>query len=122
MPNEATNTAAPKPTLQFMVRAKLPNPAGYPACPSGDTDFAADFHAAVKAATPAGFAVCDPRPGEHWPKDSEGYTFVPLRAVDSDVVWHGLIADCDALRARLDHYVNTLKALLDGRSPRGHGQ
>lgn len=67
---------------RFVIRVKLPSSAGYPSCPSGDTDFEVDRHEAITAATPPGFKVIPPRSGHQWALDSEGYTLILLESTD----------------------------------------
>lgn len=72
------------PKLEYMVRVKLPSSSGYPSCPSGDTDYEVDYHNALTKATPQGFTPKPLRLGHHWPKDSEGYTWVLLEPITED--------------------------------------
>lgn len=80
--DESTDRKQLSPQLMFMVRVKLPNPAGYHSSPSGDTEYESARSEAIFAVKPAGFEVKWPRGGERWPVDSEGYTFVPLVLTD----------------------------------------
>lgn len=80
--DETTNRKDLAPQLMFMVRVKLPNPAGYHSSPSGDTEYEQARSSAIFAVKPVGFEVKWPRGGERWPVDSEGYTFVPLVVSD----------------------------------------
>ncbi len=87
---------------EFMVRVKLPNPNGYAACPSGDTDYEVDYHKALKAATPDGFEAIEERIEVSRPVDSTGYTYVRLRCVDEKLVVAKLSAEVRSLQRKLD--------------------
>ncbi len=66
------------PLVEYMVRVKLPNPAGYHCSPSGDSEYEDAYRQAISEARPPGFEVRWPRAGQKWAVDSEGYTLVPL--------------------------------------------
>lgn len=80
------NTAPPDP--EFMIRVRLPDPAGYASCPSGDTDYEHAYHVAVFAAMPPGFELVKEPLGTANPRDSHGYTYLRIRCVNMGV-WMG---------------------------------
>lgn len=66
----------------FVMKVKLPNPGGYAACPSGDTEYEEAYHKALFDNKPIGFEVHYKRAGYEWPVDNLGFTWVPLFIAD----------------------------------------
>jgi hypothetical protein len=82
--------------VELMIRVKLPRGGCWEGISGGCND--ADHHKAAKwrlaifAAKPSGYEVKWPAMGERWPKDSEGYVWVPLyltHAKDAAAHWAG---------------------------------
>lgn len=94
--------ATNKPLPEFFVRVKLPAAGNYPACPSGDTDYEVDYHEALTAATPEGFEPLKPRTLERWPMDSEGRTWVPLRATQAGNAFAAMTERVKQLETQLE--------------------
>lgn len=88
-----------KDTLEFMIRAKLPNPGAYHSSPSGDNDYEDAYKKAIFDVKPPGFEVSWPKLGHKWPTDSLGYTYVPLYVSSAE--------------SSLYYYINRVKELED---------
>lgn len=100
------------PTIEFMIRVKLPSPNAYASCPSGDTEYATAYHDAIFAATPLGFEVYWPRPNEKWPVDSEGFTWVRLFCADNKMALASTLDELRATRKRMEEIQAIIKTLL----------
>ena len=102
--NKDTDLYELAPSLEFMVRVKLPGK--YQHHNSDYDNPNAAIIDAVFAVKPRGFEVKWPKPGQEWPVDSEGYTYVPLF----------LTAHKDALAHYMDSYFHLKKRNEDIRT------
>ena len=67
--------------IEYVVRVKLPSSAGYPSCPSGETDYERVYNDTIFAAKPEGFEVSWATKNL-WPTDKDGKTWVLLYCTD----------------------------------------
>ncbi len=98
--------------VQFMIRVKLPSSSAYHSSPSGDSEYDEAYKKAIFDIKPPGFEVCWPRLNEKWPKDSEGYTFVPLYISDDKTSLHYYIERVAMLENQLAKAREHAKQLL----------
>jgi hypothetical protein len=97
--------------VEFMMKVKLPSPAAFPSCPSGDTDYDDAYRSAIFAEKPMGFEIAWPRLNQKWPVDSEGFTWVPLYLSSSKDALHVALNEWHRLQKAHQALLDKLKAL-----------
>jgi hypothetical protein len=100
-------------TPEFYIRVKLPNPAGFASCPSGDTEYSEAYQGAIFAAKPQGFEVRYPRGNQRWATDSEGFTLVPLFLTDEKLATAKLIERIHDLERRIETAKSYMKRVQE---------
>ena len=108
-PNELTSPDLTVP--EYMVRMKLPNPAAFASCPSGDTEYESAYQKALDDARPEGFEFVYPRRNEKWPKDSEGWTWARLRCTDGDNALSAMLEKVRGQQVEMENIKRILRKL-----------
>ncbi len=102
------------PEIIFTMKVKLPNPAAFHSSPSGDTEYENAHRDALFENKPVGFEIKYPRADCDWPKDKEGFTWVPLYLTDNKSSLAYFMNRYHEVNAQLLHIKRTLKDLVGG--------
>lgn len=101
---------------EFMVRVKLPCSGEMPPFDSDEYySLHNEIRDAIFAVKPDGFEVSWPKLGHNWPRDSEGFVYVPLYCIDPNVHIANLQMSVKGLRSQLKEIQDLVRSGSDGK-------